>query len=111
MSDTSGWRSAVGGWAASADRRGTPDRQAPIASRQSPLLSVEHLTTGFDIKGRFVPAVIDVSFHVDAGETVCLVGESGSGKSLTALSIMRLLPPPGKNARGPLVFQWGARRE
>lgn len=105
MSDTSGWRSAVGGPTASPDRRGVSDRQPPIASRQSPLLEVEHLTTGFDIKGRFVPAVIDVSFHVDAGETVCLVGESGSGKSLTALSIMRLVQPPGRIERGHLMFK------
>jgi peptide/nickel transport system ATP-binding protein len=66
----------------------------------SPLLSVEHLTTGFDIAGRFVPAVIDVSFHVNAGETLCVVGESGSGKSVTALSIIRLVQPPGRIAAG-----------
>ena len=64
------------------------------------LLSVEHLTAGFDINGRFVPAVIDVSFQVSAGETLCLVGESGSGKSVTALSIIRLVQPPGRIARG-----------
>ncbi len=64
------------------------------------LLSVDHLTAGFEIKGRFVPAVIDVSFHVDAGETLCLVGESGSGKSLTALSLIRLVPPPGRITTG-----------
>ena len=39
-----------------------------------PLLAVEHLTTGFDQHGRFVPAVIDVSFSIAAGETLCLVG-------------------------------------
>jgi oligopeptide/dipeptide ABC transporter ATP-binding protein len=111
MSDTSGWRSAVGGWAASPDRRGVSDRQPPIASRQSPLLDVEHLTTGFDIKGRFVPAVIDVSFYVNAGETVCLVGESGSGKSLTALSIMRLVQPPGRIEHGHLIFKGRDLRE
>jgi peptide/nickel transport system ATP-binding protein len=71
----------------------------------SALLSVEHLTTGFDIRGRFIPAVIDVSFHVSAGETLGLVGESGSGKSLTALSIMRLVQPPGRIAEGRLLFK------
>jgi len=70
----------------------------------SRLLSVKHLTTGFDIGGRFVPAVSDVSFDVSAGETLCLVGESGSGKSVTALSIMRLVQPPGRIAEGQLLF-------
>jgi peptide/nickel transport system ATP-binding protein len=70
----------------------------------TPLLAVERLTTGFDIGGRFVPAVIDVSFHLNAGETLSLVGESGSGKSLTALSIMRLIQPPGRVASGRITF-------
>jgi oligopeptide/dipeptide ABC transporter ATP-binding protein len=69
------------------------------------LLSVTHLTTGFDQDGRFVPAVIDVSFGVAAGETLCLVGESGSGKSLTALSIMRLVQSPGRITSGQIVFK------
>ena len=67
-----------------------------------PLLQVEHLTTGFDVTGRFIPAVIDVSFQVDAGETLCVVGESGSGKSVTALSIIRLVQPPGRIASGAI---------
>jgi peptide/nickel transport system ATP-binding protein len=67
-----------------------------------PLLDVEHLTTGFDIRGRFIPAVIDVSFHVHAGETLCLVGESGSGKSVTALSIIRLVQSPGRISAGSI---------
>jgi peptide/nickel transport system ATP-binding protein len=70
-----------------------------------PLLSVDHLTTGFDSAGRFVPAVIDVSLHLDLGETLCLVGESGSGKSLTAFSIMGLVQPPGRIDRGRVVFK------
>jgi oligopeptide/dipeptide ABC transporter ATP-binding protein len=74
-------------------------------ARNSRLLSVERLTTGFDIRGRFVPAVIDVSFHVNAGETLCLVGESGSGKSVTALSIMGLVQPPGRVAEGKILFR------
>ena len=68
------------------------------------LLSVRNLTTGFDQDGRFAPAVNDVSFHVEPGETLCLVGESGSGKSLTALSIMRLVQSPGRIAAGTILF-------
>jgi oligopeptide/dipeptide ABC transporter ATP-binding protein len=70
-----------------------------------PLLSVDRLTTGFDAAGRFVPAVIDVSLHLDKGETLCLVGESGSGKSMTAFSIMGLVQPPGRIDRGRVVFK------
>jgi len=69
------------------------------------LLSVRHLTTGFDQDDRFLPAVIDVGFKLAAGETLCLVGESGSGKSLTALSIMRLIQPPGRIASGRIFFK------
>jgi oligopeptide/dipeptide ABC transporter ATP-binding protein len=69
------------------------------------LLSVRSLTTKFDLGGRTVAAVSDVSFDVRAGETLCLVGESGSGKSVTALSIMRLVQPPGRIASGSILFR------
>ena len=59
-----------------------------------PILRVENLQTALDVSaGRFM-VVDDVSFTLDAGETLGIVGESGSGKSMTALSILRLLPRP-----------------
>jgi peptide/nickel transport system ATP-binding protein len=62
----------------------------------SALLQVEGLTTTFPADGRRVPVLQEVSFQVDAGRCLALVGESGSGKSMTALSILRLVPRPGR---------------
>jgi peptide/nickel transport system ATP-binding protein len=61
-----------------------------------PLLSLENLRTYFYTEAGVAHAVDDVSFHVGAGETVGIVGESGCGKSVTALSILRLIAPPGR---------------
>lgn len=58
------------------------------------LLKISHLGVRFGMRGRVVDAVKDVSFTIDRGQTVALVGESGSGKSVTALSVMQLLPYP-----------------
>ena len=58
------------------------------------ILKVSHLATAFDTEGGRIRAVDDVSFQVKKGRTLGLVGESGCGKSVTALSIMRLLPKP-----------------
>ena len=69
------------------------------------LLSVRNLRTVFGTGSGELVAVDDVSFDVAAGEVVGLVGESGSGKSVTALSIMGLLPqPPGRVASGEIRF-------
>ena len=70
-----------------------------------PLLDVDRLTTAFPIEGRVASAVTDVSFTLDAGETLALVGESGCGKSLTALSILRLVDPPGRIVSGAVRLQ------
>jgi len=70
-----------------------------------PLLSVEQLQTHFATMDGINRAVDGVSFHVNAGETLAIVGESGCGKSVTAMSILRLIPePPGKIA-GAIKFQ------
>ena len=59
-----------------------------------PFLEVKDLSVTFTVAGQTVPAVNRVSFSIEKGETLALVGESGSGKSVTALSILQLLPYP-----------------
>jgi oligopeptide transport system ATP-binding protein len=69
------------------------------------LLDVQHLKTHFFTRGGVVKAVEDVSFYLDEAETLGIVGESGSGKSVTSLSVMRLIDPPGKIVGGEINFQ------
>ncbi|KXB98680.1 MAG: peptide ABC transporter ATP-binding protein [Chlorobi bacterium NICIL-2] len=73
---------------------------------RQPLLSVRNLRTYFNIEGRWAKAVDGVSFDVYPGEVFGIVGESGSGKSVTALSIMKLIPdPPGRIVDGQILFK------
>ena len=72
----------------------------------TPLLEVDNLHVRFTQDGAHTDAVRGVSFHIDAGETVALVGESGSGKSVTALSVVKLLPyPAASHPQGAIRFK------
>ena len=72
----------------------------------STLLDIKNLSTHFNTSAGTIKAVNDVSFKLREGETLGLVGESGCGKSVTALSIMRLVPsPPGRIVSGDVIFQ------
>src|SRR5271170_7870633 len=70
----------------------------------SVLLEVRDLNTSFAVEAGELSAVGGVSFALDAGRTLCIVGESGCGKSVTALSIMGLVAPPGR-VRGEILFE------
>ncbi len=70
------------------------------------LLSVEHVNISFkNDKSLNIPAVRDLSFHIQQGETVGLVGESGCGKSVTALSLMQLVEKNTSSIEGNIVFE------
>ena len=69
-------------------------------------LEVKNLSVEFNVRGKITKAVSNVSWHVNKGETLAIVGESGSGKSVSALSILKLIPdPPGKITSGSINFQ------
>ena len=76
-----------------------------MTGSEGPLLDVRGLRTVFDGPRGEVPAVDGVSFTIGRGEILGLVGESGCGKSLTAFSLMRLVPPPGRIASGEVLLQ------
>ncbi len=71
-----------------------------------PLLEVNNLQTHFFTDAGQLPSVDGVSFTIDSGETLGVVGESGCGKSVTAMSILRLIPqPPGRIVGGEILFK------
>ncbi len=71
----------------------------------TPLLEVKNLHTQFRTDDGLVKAVDDVSFTINEQEIVGVVGESGCGKSVTQLSVMRLIRPPGKITQGEILFE------
>lgn len=73
----------------------------------TPLLEISRLSTIFPTDDGIVRAVNDVSFSISRGQTVGLVGESGCGKSITGLSILQLVPPPGIIEGGQIIFYRG----
>ncbi len=92
------------------DARGVPPSGGtPVPAPSLPILEVRDLTVGFakgDGSQALAHAVEEVSFTLRGGKTLCLVGESGCGKSVTALSLLRLLPsPPSRLVRGSVLFE------
>ena len=75
-----------------------------MADAGAPLLQVRDLRTWFHTRDGVAKAVDGVDFSVARGEVLCIVGESGCGKSVTALSMMRLVPPPGRVETGEVLF-------
>src|SRR4030042_1758933 len=73
----------------------------------APLLSVKNLKVGFEQGKEIKSSINGISFEIKENEIVGLVGESGSGKTLTALSIMKLLPTKGCRASGEIIFSPG----
>lgn len=78
-----------------------------VATRtDSPILQIKDLRTFFDTRDGIVRAVNGVSLELYPGETLCIVGESGCGKSVTAMTILGLLPkPPARIESGEILFQ------
>ncbi len=78
---------------------------AVLDGQETSVLNVEGLTVDFDIKGRSVNILSEVSFDLKSGETLGIIGESGCGKSMTALALLRMIPsPPGRITGGKVLL-------
>jgi peptide/nickel transport system ATP-binding protein len=77
---------------------------APHATPSGPLLSLRNVRVSFRTADGMITPVDGVSFEIERGETLALVGESGCGKSLTALTILRLIDPPGRIEPGSQIL-------
>ena len=75
-----------------------------MTNGSTPILEVKDLKTYFFTRNGVVQAVDNVSFYMNEGETLGIVGESGSGKTITALSLMKLIPHPGKITQGSITL-------
>ena len=83
----------------------------PVDTMSLPLLELKDLTTIFPTRRGLVRAVDGLSFTLQRGEKLGIVGESGSGKSVTLLSILRLVPHPGRTTDGDLIFAGKGQQE
>src|SRR5690606_10361602 len=87
------------------ERMTQPETGKHIESSREELLNIDKLKMYFHVRKETVKAVDEVSVTIKKGETLGVVGESGSGKSMTAMSILRLIPmPPGKFEGGAIYF-------
>ena len=78
---------------------------AALKKNESRVLSVEGLTVDFDVKGKSVNILSEISFDLNMGETLGIIGESGCGKSMTALALLRMIPsPPGRITGGKVLL-------
>src|SRR5580704_10842734 len=84
----------------------TPDTRHPTpALYRDALIEIRGLRVSFPLEQGTINAVDDVSFVIPRARTVGLVGESGCGKSMTGLSLLQLIPRPGRIAQGELLYR------
>ena len=69
-----------------------------------PLLEVKNLNLGFQSEDKFLQALYDVSFQLEKGKTLALVGESGCGKTMSAMSILNLIPKTARITSGEIIY-------
>src|SRR5215470_9664556 len=81
-----------------------PETPTPEIPPADTLLEVKNLSTWFETGFGVIKAVEEATFTLKRGKTLCVVGESGSGKSVTARSILQIVPRPGRIIRGEMLL-------